>query len=327
LGFAPRSEVREPVGPPTPVGACRAQRMLLLVLESITMISKKRVFFTIPLAGKRDEAGWDVTSLMLKNTLRSILRQTDPDFLVVITGHERPSIKEIDDPRVIFLHSEFAKPDNPSEYMRDKSRKKNNNFLYVSNQGGGYVILFDADDLASRHLVRYIREQNDPNGYIFKHGYALDYSTGMIAPIPGVWKDPFNHICGSCAAFYVTQEEIGSTHKEIHCSYLGNFKRHGKWEETAIRLGRPLRPVPFPAAVYVLNTSQNTSVISTVDKDRQLDVSRRISRHRVPITRLMIDDFSLAKVLPAKAETKKLLLRKVIKRWVKLACGPHGPRR
>jgi hypothetical protein len=56
-----------------------------------------------------------------------------------------------------------------------------------------------------------------------------------------------------------------------------------------------LQPIPFPAAVYLVNTSQNLSLSRGVaHMEWRLG---RISEGQVPLTRELVDEFSLAPVL------------------------------
>jgi hypothetical protein len=261
-------------------------------------VSEKKVFFSIPLMGRRNEQGWKVACSTLANTLNSIRRQTDPEFEVVITGHERPDIDEMDDRRITFIEAGFQKPTDPSRYSQDKYKKRATNILHIKKQGAGYVMMLDADDLVSRNLVRYIREQDAPYGYTLRKGYALDYSSGVIAPVPGAWPCSFNKLCGSCTVLYLTPGDIGSSLQDMHESFYGRFRPpHSKWEETAMLAERPLHPVSFPAVVYVLNTSLNTSWILTKKKDKEQTSTAKISKHRLLVSPDMIDEFSLAPVL------------------------------
>jgi hypothetical protein len=274
----------------------------------------KKVFFSIPLAGRRDDQGWKTTCSMLANTLNSIYRQTDLNFEIIISGHERPDISQLNDQRIIFIESTFKKPTDPSEYMRDKYRKKVSNILQVKERGGGYTIIFDADDLASKNLVKYIRGEDAPYGYIFQKGYVLDYSSGLIASIPGAWKSNFDKVCGSCAALYLTPADIGSNTRDMRESYYGRLRGHSKWEETAAFAGRPLHSVPFPAVIYVLNTSQNSSSVGRPGREQA--ITARIRKHRVTVTSDMIDEFSLASVLPQEPHQRQSLLKKLLGGWL-----------
>jgi hypothetical protein len=201
--------------------------------------------------------------------------------------------------------------------MRDKYRKKISNVLQIKERGGGYIIIFDADDLASKNVVKYIREKNAPYGYIFQKGYVLDYSSGLIADIPGAWKSNFDKVCGSCAALYLTPADIGSNTRDMRESYYGRFRGHSKWEETAALAGRPLHSVPFPAVIYVLNTSQNSSEVGR--PGRAQVIAAKIRKHRVTVTPDMIDEFSLAPVLLQEPHQHQSFLKKLLGGWLDAA--------
>jgi len=266
-------------------------------------MAARHVFFSIPLAAKRDEAGWEIACRLLSHTLGSILGQTDPEFEVVIMGHEQPSIAELDDPRVTFLRAPFASPRDPSEYMRDKARKKRHNARHIRARGGGYILFMDADDLVSRHLVKHISATGHPHGYIFKRGYVLDYQSGAIAPLPGPRMAGFDQFCGSCAAIHFSPADIGATDTDHGSSFYGQFRNHREWEDAAARAGRPLQPVPFPAAIYVLNTSQNLSAAGQNGRQRLRRRIANLHHWQIRLTPEIVTDFSLAPVL---ASTSRL---------------------
>lgn len=267
--------------------------------ESASVAVVRNVFFSIPFAGRRDDAGWEISCRLLGNTLRSVLRQTDPAFEVVITGHEKPALEELGDPRVTFLTAPFDKPADPSGYCADKRSKRKNNAIYIKERGGGYITYLDSDDLVSRNLINYIRYNGDPNGYIFKTGYLMDYRTKVI----GIYAD-FDKHCGSCAAIYSTAERIDPEGFGPFMTLHDGHKGHPLWQSLAAMEGRPLRPVPFPAAVYVVNTSQNISASMGEAKVRSR--LKRIRRRQVAVTPEIVEEFSLAEIVPPRSRAVRL---------------------
>ena len=148
----------------------------------------------------------------------------------------------------------------------------------------------------------YMREKDDPNGYIFKQGYLLDYSAGLIAPVPGALPKTFDKYCGSCAAIHFAENEIGDSEPEYKLSYYVRFKNHVNWEQVAASEGRPLQSVPFPAAVYVRNTSQ--SISSALRSEHKLRVILEgIKENEITITSEIVEDFSLAHVLSSSSRS------------------------
>lgn len=259
------------------------------------------VFFSIPLAGKRDEAGWGISCRLLGHTLASVLNQTDPRFEVVITGHERPALPELDDPRVTFLSASFEKPE-PAQYRVDKRRKRERNALHVKSRGGGYIVFLDADDLVSRRLVEHVRFVDDPNGYIVDEGYVLDHAAGILARY-----EEFDRQCGSCAVIHCPAEEIDPSGAGYAMSFYGRSTGHPLWRGMAEAAGRPLRPVPFPAMVYVVNTSQNISV--SKGEARVADRLLKIRKQQVPLTPEIAAEFSLAGLAPVAPSPAEASLR------------------
>lgn len=85
------------------------------------MQGKKNFFFCIPFKPKSRCSDWSATVGLLGQTLRSLLNQTDPDFRVLIAGHDRPSLPELDDPRVSFHPVESLVPSR--EFPRAEGRQ------------------------------------------------------------------------------------------------------------------------------------------------------------------------------------------------------------
>lgn len=239
------------------------------------------VFFSIPLAPKTNEEAWAGISSKVSDTLCSVLAQTDPNIEVVISGHEKPDIPEMLDARVTFIECTFPKPQAHEETMRDKSRKKKSNIREIKARGGGYVMMLDADDLVHKGLAEHFREAGAPHGYIIEQGYMEDTATGVLAPLPGARPGPFHRYCGSCAAFFLTPEDIGLTEDEHKASYYGRFNAHGKWQETAAIAGRPLQPIPFPAAVYRFNVPGQHSNIAR-ETEEISNIIGGIYKHALP---------------------------------------------
>ena len=111
----------------------------------------------------------------------------------------------------------------------------------------------------------------------------MDWESSAIAPLPGSMGIDFDRYCGSCAAIHFTPDEIAAREEDHLSTYHGQFRNHAKVEQVAARLGRPLQPIPFPAAVYLVNTSQNLSLSRGVaHMEWRLG---RISEGQVPLTR------------------------------------------
>jgi hypothetical protein len=86
--------------------------------------ANSKIFFSIPLAGKSDQLGWERRCSLLGQTLRSILNQTDADFTVLIAAHEQPEIEEIKGKPVKVIKCSFDKPTRHPQFSWNKRRKR-----------------------------------------------------------------------------------------------------------------------------------------------------------------------------------------------------------
>lgn len=77
--------------------------------------------------------------------------------------------------------------------------------------------------------------------------------------MPGVWSVPFDRVCGSSAVLYFDRAELPVDHRADDALFFNYFQSHAYWPIIAEESGRPLADVPFPAAVYVVNHTQNLS--------------------------------------------------------------------
>jgi FkbM family methyltransferase len=240
---------------------------------------------------KRPGLDWNIVTTLLSNTIRSVLNQTDPDFIVLICSHDKPECAEMEDPRVKFIEATFPRALEPNQFVLDKMRKRRATGREVYKMGGGYVVMLDADDLVSRRLVAYFRQAEAPHGYTFPTGYAMDFATGALAPVPGAWSKPFTECSGSSGAIYFEREDFKEPPEPN--TYFRQFRKHREWPAVAARHARPLSPVPFPAAVAVLNTQTNISFVLRRPEERVKALLSKIDRLSIPITPALIEEFSL----------------------------------
>ena len=260
-----------------------------------TEAGKSPFFFCIPLQPKANANNWERVCAVLNQTLRSIQNQTNRDFTVFLAGQDRPDIASDIEIKVNWLQADWTVENANNEKLRDKRRKRIVLLRAVREAGGGYVMMLDADDLISNRLVDYVLTDRNPNGYIIEKGYAYDWGNGSIAPIPGAWSKSFDSVCGSCSVIKYgvddlplprgAEAEEGTRHLAMH------LKQHSQWKHVMSDLGRPLAVVPFPAAVYVLNHSNNLHY--SIKAMRQDEVPVRISKRRLPITPELSQEFSL----------------------------------
>jgi hypothetical protein len=256
-------------------------------------VGRREVVFGISLAARRSVADWGRAELLLRSTLRSVLGQSDPDFRVLVCGHDRPALSELDDRRVEFLVADQPPPADPKAFRRDKMHKRRLIALRLRQFGGGYFFPLDADDLVSNRLVAEIRSGDNRRGYSLTKGYVLDWNNRRLAPVPGAWDATFDRVCGSSAALFFEADELPDSAEAESGSYFELFGEHAYWPIVAEEYGRKLQKLRFPAGIYVVNHDQNLSYRLQRNARRQQNIMAAVAVNSIPITPELAAEFSL----------------------------------
>ena len=85
------------------------------------------IYFGVTLRSRASARNWENVVRDFNRTLRSISRQADPEFRVIIACHEIPPLEESYDGRVEFLTTDVPTPTNSHEMMQDKGYKLSGN--------------------------------------------------------------------------------------------------------------------------------------------------------------------------------------------------------
>lgn len=230
-------------------------------------------WFVIPLRGKAASTDWNRVCRLLRDTVRSALNQTDPDFGIIIACHDAPDLGDIVDPRIVVLQGDFPVPTTLLEQSHDKQGKKRMAAAEVRRRGGGYFMLLDADDFVSRQIVAHVRATGERDGYYIPRGYEYFAEDNVIRPL-----DDFYRLCGSCYILRFASSDLPESLDSPAHTAFDRFTNHRLVLETAAGLGMTLAPIPFPGAVYLKENGENHSA--------QVQARRRLSRAKV---RLLLD--------------------------------------
>src|SRR5690606_10815211 len=109
-----------------------------------TMASSQPFTFGIALIPRASARNWRLVEALLDLTLASVRAQTDPNFRVVLVGHDRPG-RLPRDPRFAFLEADWP-VEAPGPDNADSGRKRYLINEFVLARGGGYLMFLDADD-------------------------------------------------------------------------------------------------------------------------------------------------------------------------------------
>ena len=202
-------------------------------------------YFGIPLISKKAAVNWEQTVDLLNATLASIAQQSCDQFHCLIACHDIPPINKEFKKFVTFLQVDAPIPTGITEMRQDKGRKKRRLSAHFVEQGEGYLMFLDSDDLVHKDLVKYALETDNPNGYIVQIGYEYNSHTNRL-----MRRNNFNNICGSCGIFRLKPEDR-EVDKQSDAFFYNKLQSHKEFDAVCAAHNRPLQPIPFPAVVYL----------------------------------------------------------------------------
>jgi hypothetical protein len=245
--------------------------------------------FGIALTPRANARDWRVVERLLELTLASVAAQTDRDFRVLIAGHERPRLSA--DRRIRFERMAWpVQP--PGPYNADSGRKKHWINDAVLAEGGGLLMLLDADDWVDRHTVEVARASltGDAVGGVIRTGWAVDYQGLIAAPLPNprIFGGDFHRVCGSSTVARLRpglDDPVRRDPFSVLCS-------HHQWDEVAAEHDARLVDLPVPAA-YLVNTHENHSDLHGLHADWRRGFTAAVTREGRPLDPALAARFGL----------------------------------
>jgi hypothetical protein len=229
------------------------------------------IYYCLPLKSRAVAKDWNHVCRLLEDTLAAIFASDIDDIKVLIACHDVPVTRFSGDSRLEYLPIGHTVPVSVAEQTNDKQIKLRMLAEAVCQAGGGYMVLMDADDLVSRHLARFIRNDDNRLGYSIQQGYIWNIQRGYFYKV-----NDFPRHCGSCSVFYLEPKDLmNGAEGLIQGIYTTSHTNLAGMSESK---GRPLSSVPFPAMIYLRHHGENFSIRSRP--------SHRLTRLRNHIVRL-----------------------------------------
>lgn len=214
---------------------------------------RPQLFFAVPLVSRRRAGDWATIEANLARTLAAFRAQTRGDWQAVVCGQDRPDAGLFDD-RVTFL------PFAGSDKFYDKGDKRVALLRHIAATAGadGYYMQFDADDILHPRFAEHVLGDDNGRGYLIDRGWMADVAAGLFARLApkaagGASSIPFNRYCGSSSAIRVDFRPGARGSRAL----LAKLRAHGRIPAQMAAHGLPLEPVPFPAAIYMVNHGEN----------------------------------------------------------------------
>jgi hypothetical protein len=206
---------------------------------------------------------------------------------VVLVTHEQPAGLPYDE-RLIVRSVSSPVPTGREEMMHDKYAKTKVALTVARQFAPTWLMRADADDLISRRLVPFVEQQQVDTAWYCETGWA--YRPGSY------WTmrlQNFHRVCGTSCVTYVNPHELPDTIDRPNADYYLLTKGHNIIVDFLKQSGVGVRPIPFPAVVYVTGHGDNWSGSSFFNRrSRRWQIGKIINtrpiaplRHEFGLTR------------------------------------------
>lgn len=206
---------------------------------------------------------------LLRETLESVSNQDCEDFRIIVVGNETPTFQL--PRRTRFIEVAFSPPrpvrgSQPglSSFVIDKGTKVGVGLVAAMEEPPDQIMIFDADDFISSRVASFTASQDPYTGWFVEQGWKYSAARGAKQPLSN-----FNRICGTSiiapfSAFEVPAGlHLGSSQADVIEAFGDRLTRimgaHRNAVEWYAERGYTMRPLPFRAAVYNVDTGENHS--------------------------------------------------------------------
>lgn len=230
---------------------------------------------------------------LLSASLRSVLRQIEPDFIVIVVhNREHRPVVDVNDDRVHYVEVDFPPASDErgpridfNAFARDKGSKGAVGLAAARAKGARHVMFFDADDLINHRIASLAAGQPDHPGWYSETGYIHSVGTRSVQLL----KADFHTKNGSTSVvrsdLIELAVDVGSAASQLDVvdvagSHLIDhlLGKHGFWQEELLPAGHHMAPMPFSAAIWMIGTGENVSGNIVSSRDRQ-PITSEITLH------------------------------------------------
>jgi hypothetical protein len=186
-----------------------------------------------------------------------MLSQVSMQIEVFLVGTDDPGL-EIVDPRLHVICDAFPIP-GPGTTARatDKYLKLNRGLFEARSLAPCFYMLVDADDCLSENLATYAEAHPESNGWFVQTGYRHEYGSRWVLATRS-----FDLLCGSSHIIRCSAADLPDHPDRSHSTPSTILVGHHNLTNHMDKIGRPLKPLPFPGVIYEVGTGENDSGIT-----------------------------------------------------------------
>ena len=212
--------------------------------------------FIIPLKSAKVSNSWERVTQLFERCIKSVCNQTSPNFRVIVVCHEKPKI-EFTHPHITYIIVDFSPPTETNPVAKgdtDKGRKILKGLIYARQFSPTHTMTVDADDCVSKKLAKFIQQHPDSNGWFINKGYKYQEGSNYIY----IKRSKFYKMCGSCNIIRYDLNDLPETAEYNRgYGYYRYYIDHAKVRDILKNKAKAIKSLPFPGAVYILETGEN----------------------------------------------------------------------
>lgn len=214
-------------------------------------------------------------SLLLTNTLASILRQREPDIVVVVVANEVPQCDLPNDARLELVIVPFPPATSPAGHPTatvgiydDKGAKLAVGTAAAIRRHARHVMFVDSDDYIHRDLAGLVAEAPDSPGWYSDAGFFHVRGARTVT----AYEHGFHQRNGST---HVLRADLLDVPADLDTGLSRDrvLERLGRDRTVAIMgkhrpiveyyddMGQALTPLPFPSAIWEIGNGENFSQV------------------------------------------------------------------
>jgi hypothetical protein len=227
------------------------------------------IVFITSVRHPRNSNSYDDVLALLANTLRSVCNQQHDAFRVLVVCNEIPRLS-YEHPHITYVKVDFPPPSEMNhacigmDALRlDRGCKYLIGLIHARQFNPDYVMFFDADDYVSNRIVGFVSQHPGRDGWFLPEGYVYDQDLSIFGRLRN-----FHMICGTSHIVRYSSYEIppdlppdadqSYILDRIDHHYLFKVIGSHRWlADHMAEKGRPLEPLPFTGALYLIGNGQN----------------------------------------------------------------------
>jgi hypothetical protein len=249
--------------------------------------------FVIPLKSPKASKSWEHVSRLFERCIKSVCRQTSPDFKVLVVCNEKPNI-EFTHPNIRYIEVDFPLPEpNFKARAGDKIRKISTGLIYARELEPSHTMVVDADDCVSKHVAEFVNQNPHSNGWFLNKGYLHRDGSNFVF----LKRTDFYKWCGTCSIIKYNLHNLPEKVdpdwpdlKNLHCP-------HPLVVDSMAQQRNPIQPLPFIGAIYVVCHGENDANFENTIKPKKLlaRIKKYLLNYRW-LSRSICEEFGLDKI-------------------------------